>query len=371
MHHYLAREDSFLLAEQVKKHAKGDCLDMGTGSGILALAAEKKATKVVAADIDKKVIDFCKKNIHSKKIRFIQSDLFNNVRERFDTISFNPPYLPAIKGEPKSLALKIAGGKHGYEIIDRFLGQASAHLNPDGKILIVFSSLTNKEKVNEIIETYLFEFKEISSQKLFAETLHVYLIKKSNLLKELEQKKIKNIKKITKGHRGIICSGNLKNKKIIVKHQRKNIWAKETVKREAGYLRLLNKHNIGPKLIFAKDDYFIAGYIKGKLIKDFLKTATRKQKINIIKNILKQCYALDQLKINKEEMHNPYKHIIISKNPMMIDFERANKTTNPKNVTQFCQYISKILRIDLIDLARQYKLSPTKQNFSKIIKAIK
>ncbi len=368
---YKPREDSFLLAEQVKKYAKGFCLDIGTGSGILALAAAKKAKKVIATDIDKKAIELCKKNVKNKKIQFIQSDLFEKVKGRFDTIIFNPPYLPAIKEEQKQLALKISGGKHGYELLERFFSQLNNSLKENGIALIVFSSLTNKDKVDETIKNYLFESKQLSQKNLFAETLYTYSIKKSNLLIELGKKGIKNIKKLAKGHRGVIYLGELKNKKVIIKQQRKDIAAKGTVKREAKFLRVLNKHNIGPKLIFTKDDYFVAEYIKGKLIKDFLKTASRKQKITVLTNILKQCYKLDKLKMNKEEMHNPYKHIILNKKPVMIDFERANKTTKPKNTTQFCQYTSKVLNINLIELAKQYKANTTKQNLNKIIKQLK
>jgi predicted Ser/Thr protein kinase len=43
--------------------------------------------------------------------------------------------------------------------------------------------------------------------------------------------------------------------------------------------------------------------------------------------------------VNKEEMHRPLKHIIVGKDARFIDFERCSKTKNPKNVTQFCNYI--------------------------------
>ena len=74
----------------------------------------------------------------------------------------------------------------------------------DGKILFLFSTLTNKEKIEEIIVSNLFDFKEISFQKLAFETIYVYEIEKSKLLRELESKNIEDIGYLTQGKRGDI-----------------------------------------------------------------------------------------------------------------------------------------------------------------------
>ena len=93
---YDPQEDSTLLERYVRKYAKGNVLDVGTGSGIQAIAAahSPNVKSVIATDIQKGVIGYCRKNIKNKKIKFMQSDLFENVKGAFDTIIFNPPYLP-------------------------------------------------------------------------------------------------------------------------------------------------------------------------------------------------------------------------------------------------------------------------------------
>jgi HemK-related putative methylase len=93
---YSPREDSFLLEKYVKKLASGAVLDVGTGSGIQAVAAARKKSvrKVVSVDIDAGAIEHCKRKIVSRKITFLLSDLFSSVHGKFDTIVFNPPYLP-------------------------------------------------------------------------------------------------------------------------------------------------------------------------------------------------------------------------------------------------------------------------------------
>src|SRR3989344_7420960 len=131
---YEPREDSELLARYVKKYAFGNVLDMGTGSAIQALAAAKKkiVKSVVASDIQEYVINYNKDNIKNKKIKFIVSDLFLNIKDKkFNTIIFNPPYLPE---DIQLKDLTVDGGKKGYEIIERFLNEVSDYLKPNGMV---------------------------------------------------------------------------------------------------------------------------------------------------------------------------------------------------------------------------------------------
>ena len=185
---YEPREDSTLLEKYVRQYAKGSVLDVGTGSGIQAITAahNPKVKAVIALDIQKETIEYCKRNIINKKIKFFVSDLFeifkkkDKLRKKFDTIIFNPPYLPS---ELKVKDLTIEGGKRGYEVIERFFNDVNDFLKVDGIILIVFSSLTKKEKVDEFIRHYLLEFELLEKQHYFFEDLYVYLIKKSAILK--------------------------------------------------------------------------------------------------------------------------------------------------------------------------------------------
>jgi release factor glutamine methyltransferase len=176
---YQPAEDSLLLEKHAEKLAKGNVLDMGTGIGIQALAASRNnlVSSIIATDIDRETVSYCKRNLTSNKIKVIHSDLFSNISEKFDTIIFNPPYLP----EEKDLKIKdkaLYGGKEGIEIIEKFFSEVSNHLNKDGKILMVFSSITGKSKVDAIIKKSGFKFKLLDKQHIFFEDLFVYLVQR-------------------------------------------------------------------------------------------------------------------------------------------------------------------------------------------------
>jgi len=350
---------------------------------------------VLAVDIQKAVVEHCRNTIKSKKIKFMQSNLFDKVSGKFDTIIFNPPYLPADAPDARITDITVEGGKKGYETVERFLNSANEHLNPDGIILLLFSSLTKKEKVNQFIKNNLLEYKELDKQSFFMEELYVYMITKNEVLVQLERKGIKDVKRLTRGHRGVIFTGlldsagkrNSKKKKIAVKIQIKETGAKGTVNRESKMLRMLNKKNIGPRILFSGNDFFCCDFIEGTHIPVFLEKSPAKSIRIVLKRVFEQCYLLDRMNLRKEEMQNPYKHIIITKGnkPVLLDFERARKTLKPHNVTQFCQYVTcgtvrhlmkgridmneaKVKRMR--DMAKDYKYAPSVSNLNRIIKEI-
>ena len=174
---YEPREDSFLLAEQVKRYSKGRVLDMGTGSVILASVASETADEVVACDIDDGAIALAKKNLKDKGVSVIKSDLFSGIEGLFDVIIFNPPYLPDPEDD-RARHTALDGGKEGWELIGRFLSSAGRFLKSDGMILLLFSTFSDKDKVEELIAKNGFLFEQVSEMDLFSEILYVYKLRK-------------------------------------------------------------------------------------------------------------------------------------------------------------------------------------------------
>ncbi len=168
---YEPRDDSRMLENQVKIFAKGKVLDMGTGCGIQALAALEKTNYVEACDINEEAVEVVK----SKGVNAYKSDLFENVKGKFDVIIFNSPYLPLDKDEDEESRVITTGGQNGYEIIERFLKEAKNYLNENGIILLVFSTLTGD--VDKILEETGYCYEKLDEKKVFFESLYVYKVK--------------------------------------------------------------------------------------------------------------------------------------------------------------------------------------------------
>ncbi|MBC8224482.1 methyltransferase [Candidatus Bathyarchaeota archaeon] len=169
---YKPAEDTLLLLRHAERLVEGDVLEMGTGSGYIAIELSRlpRVRSVVGVDIDPKAVGMARNNALeagvSDEVGFLESDLFQNLGDsRFNWILFNPPYLPS---EGAIDELSWAGGGTGGELLMRFLSEAPPHLSPGGCILAVVSSQTNFdfEKAEQQYKTEVLE--EVS---LFFETL--------------------------------------------------------------------------------------------------------------------------------------------------------------------------------------------------------
>jgi len=169
---YHPAEDSYLFADFLSKYLSKatsyklqatSYLDMGTASGILSKTASKFLDKknILAADINPDAIKLLKK----KKFNAIKTNLFSKIKDKFDIITFNAPYLPLDPREPKSSQVATTGGKRGDEISMEFLRQAKKHLNKNGKIFLLISSLTPMNKIKR------FKHKIVARKKMFMEEL--------------------------------------------------------------------------------------------------------------------------------------------------------------------------------------------------------
>jgi len=159
--------EGYLLKKQKKAVEELKYLDMGCGSCILAEATSKFFPKnnILCVDINPEAVKLAK----SKCFKAIKSNLFAKIskKKRFDLITFNAPYLPENKLEDDESKLITTGGEKGDEISLKFIKQAKEHLNKDGKIFLLVSSLTPLDKINK------FKPKIIAEKNLFFEKLYI------------------------------------------------------------------------------------------------------------------------------------------------------------------------------------------------------
>ncbi|MDE7181690.1 MAG: peptide chain release factor N(5)-glutamine methyltransferase [Clostridia bacterium] len=147
----IPRPETELLAEAVCKTVEeGDkVLDMCTGSGCIAVSVAKnckdKHVSVTAADLSDAAIMLAKENakLNGVDVTFVQSDLFRNVRGRFNIIVCNPPYvksgdIPKLQKEVREYEPKIAldGGEDGLDFYRRLASEVGRYLAKDGMLLL-------------------------------------------------------------------------------------------------------------------------------------------------------------------------------------------------------------------------------------------
>ena len=188
---YEPAEDTFLIADRLDQViVEGDMvLDIGTGCGILGVIASKKASKVVATDVNPHAIECAKQNAKANraasKMELRLGDLFEPVlkTEKFDVILFNAPYLPSKPEEEKTWTDRAwAGGRAGRQIIDKFISDAPEYLNEKGRIILVQSTLSNVQATLRRFRDAGLDAEVVAEKKVAFETIVV--IQASHLSKQ-------------------------------------------------------------------------------------------------------------------------------------------------------------------------------------------
>ncbi len=155
----IPRQETETLIEAAleEKHVK-DVLDIGTGSGCIALtlALERQDWNVTATDVSEKALGIAKKNAESltvsvqptvppsrrPAVRLVLSDLFDSLKgEQYDLIVSNPPYVadadplpPEVRDYEPHTALYA--GRDGLEVYRRLAERAQAFLRPSGALMV-------------------------------------------------------------------------------------------------------------------------------------------------------------------------------------------------------------------------------------------
>ena len=139
-------------------------LDLCTGSGIIAITLKKEleqvSVDVIASDISEEAIEVAKENakFHDATIKFIKSDIFNNIDDKFDIIVSNPPYIDrkdevtmqdnVLKYDPH---LALFAEEEGMYFYRKIIEQANDYLNENG-VMFFEIGYDQKDKIIKLAD---------------------------------------------------------------------------------------------------------------------------------------------------------------------------------------------------------------------------
>ena len=200
---------------------------------------------------------------------------------------------------------------------------------------------------------------------------------------------IGNLEILGKGYVGVVVLVKRGNKEVALKIRRTDS-QRENMKNESVLLKLVNSVNVGPKIIDVSKNFLVMEYIEGEKFSNWIEMlkgpGSVKQLKSTIKNVLEDCYRLDQIGFDHGELSNISKHVIVGKNKVtLIDFESSSTKRRPSNVTSITQaffigsgiakHAQKIYKNSskekIIFALKSYKQEKTRDNFEKLLKILK
>ncbi len=173
----IPRADTEVLVEEIinicNNNKKYKILDLCTGSGIIGISLKKYLPncEMYQSDIRIEALNVARKNAKLNNIdtNFIESNLFDNINQKFDIIVTNPPYIKTevintlskdVQNEPH---IALDGGKDGLEFYRKIINQSYNYLNEDG-ILCLEIGFDQKQEVIDIINKTN-QYKNVYSKK--------------------------------------------------------------------------------------------------------------------------------------------------------------------------------------------------------------
>jgi release factor glutamine methyltransferase len=155
-----------------------EAADVGTGSGILALAAARAgASRVVAIDINPHAAQAARDNARinglGDRVAGVCSNLLAGLAARplFDVIISNPPYFA---GEPRDLADRAWHSGPSHRDIAELFVQSRQRLKPGGRMYVLFSTRVDLKFVQALMQEAGFRTQQVSERSIMIDTFVIY-----------------------------------------------------------------------------------------------------------------------------------------------------------------------------------------------------
>jgi putative serine/threonine protein kinase len=202
------------------------------------------------------------------------------------------------------------------------------------------------------------------------------------------EKKVDNAQVLGKGYVGIVVLAQTKSGLVALKIRRTDS-GRAGMGHEAEILHRANSVDVGPRLLGCSENLLMMEFVDGtafpKWVENLAETEdARLTAQKVLKEILEQCWRLDETGVDHGELSNAPKHIIVRDNfeVCILDFETASIQRKVSNVTSVCHYLfmrgstaetvrKKIVAVKtntLLQILKAYKENRTRDNFERILK---
>jgi putative serine/threonine protein kinase len=199
-------------------------------------------------------------------------------------------------------------------------------------------------------------------------------------------KRISDVPVLGKGCVGIVVIAHTTSGRAALKIRRIDADRKGMF-HEGEMLKTANSTNVGPKLFDISENFILMQLIEGSHFPEWIETLEdsggQSRLRQVLRDVLGQCYRLDETGLDHGELSNAPKHILVDAcdRPFLVDFETSSTSRRVSNVTSVCQYLflgsqiapkvkGKLGKIDedkLVKALRGYKRERTTENFQKLL----
>jgi len=197
------------------------------------------------------------------------------------------------------------------------------------------------------------------------------------------EKRAFNVSVLGKGCVGIVTIAHIDGEKAALKIRRVDA-DRSRMQQEAEMLKKANSVRVGPRLLGVSKNFLLMQFVEGDLLPKWLEKRRKKAEIRrVLREVLEQCWRLDEAGLDHGELSHAPKHIIINREgkPFIVDFETASVNRKTSNVTSICQFlfisgvVAKMVAEKLgekdkeaiIAALRLYKADRSRENFERIL----
>ena len=179
---YKPADDTELLVKSLRLRKGERILEIGTGTGVVAIHCAKLGCRVTATDLLPPAIALARENADANGVvlELLEGDMFAPVKGTFDVIILNPPYLPTAPEDltHSHLDKALDGGPDGTAVALRFIEGLTRHMAEGGRAYMVASSLQDGARIEGAIHRARLASRTVGRERFAFETISVLEIRR-------------------------------------------------------------------------------------------------------------------------------------------------------------------------------------------------